>query len=227
MLKFEIKMKKIQLAILSIGLFSITSAQGTLNMPTYDSFFERIYIDGMKESLSYSDIHGSAYANSDFLKAKIGDGYENIVARYNSYMDQVEFKKDNQIYVLEKSDKFPRITFMNTDEVLILLNINGKSEYFYELYSDDNKQLFKKVKTILNKPEKSKNSYASEDTSLGFETSNVYYLGYEGKYYKVPEKLKKAVDIFPSRKSELESKLKANKISLSDEKGLISFVKLL
>lgn len=220
-------MNKFKLSIISLGLFGVVAAQGTSNMPSYEAFFEKIYIDGMKESLSYSDVHGSAYINPEFLKAKIGDNFENISARYNSYKDQVEFKKDNQIFVLEKSDKFPRITFVNLDESLVLLNINDEKDYFYELYSNNDKQLFKKIKTILIKPEKTKNSYASEDTSMSFKTTTTYYLGYEGKYYKVPERMKKILDVIPGRKAELEAKLKANKINLSNEKELIKFVNLL
>lgn len=219
-------MKKIFSLLITAYFFGSISAQGSVSMPTTEAFFEKIFIDGINQPMNYSDINGSAYVNADFKKAKVSDNYESILARYNSYKDQVEFKKDNQIFVLDKSNLFSRISFSN-NENLVLLNLNGTQGYFYELYSDDKKVLLKKIKTILNIPAKSKNSYTTDDSSPSFVTTTDYYLGMEGKFYQIPNKTKKIYELFPERKKDLEILVKSKKLNLNEEYGLIEFIKLL
>lgn len=195
-------------------------------MPTTEAFFEKIFIDGINQPMNYSDVHGSAYVDSDFKKAKVAENYETVLARYNTYKDQVEFKKDNQIFVLDKSNQFSRITFTNSNENLVLLNFSNTQGYFFELFSDEKKVLLKKIKTTLDIPAKNKNSYASEDTAPSFVTKTEYYIGMNGEFYNIPSRAKKILELFPEQKKELEANIKKQKIDLSEESGLVEFVKL-
>lgn len=203
------------------------SAQGSVTMPTTEAFFERIYIDGMKESLNYSDIEGSAYVDSEFHKALLNDNHEDIMARYNSYKDQVEFKKNDKIYVLEKNKNLSQIKFLNNNNVLVFLDLNGKEGYFYELYNSNGKVLLKKISTSLHMPEKNKNSYSSSDVSPEFITQINYFIKFNNTFYQIPLKRKKIYDLFPSRKDELISKCKTLNINLDNEQSLIKLMELL
>lgn len=205
----------------------LITAQGSVSMPTSEAFLERIFIDGIKESMSYSDISGSAYIDDKFQKTEISGGYESIEARYNSYKDQVEFKKNDKIYVLDKSDVITRLKFTKSAQNLVLLKLNDAYGYYFELFSSGDKVLLKKYKTTLDIPVKSKNSYSSDDGLPSFVTKAIYYIGINGKFYQIDDKRKKIYGLFPDRKTELESKVKTKKIDINDDSGLIEFVELL
>ncbi len=220
-------MKRIIFLLVTSLFGQFLMAQGSVSMPTSEAFLERIFIDGIKESLNYSEISGSAYADEKFQKTEISGGFKNIQARYNSYKDQVEFKKDNQIFVLDKSDAITRIGFTKSGQNLVLLKLNDVYGYYFELYAKGNKVLLKKIATTIDIPVKSKNSYSSDEGSPSFVTKITYYIGIEGKFYPVPDKRKKIYDVFPDRKAELEAKVKSNQIDVNDEAGLVEFVEIL
>lgn len=218
----------IRIIFLSLLLvFMKLPAQGTVGMPTTQGFLEKLFIDGLGTSVKYSDINGSAYTNKNFKPANAAKNYATMDARYNSYADQIEFQQNKQIFVLPKDNKFSRIEFLDSNEVLVLLNLNGKEGYAFELFSGNNKALLRKVITKLNVPEKSKNSYASDDTTPSFVTTSHYYIGLGDKFIEVPSRRKRIFDQFPEQKKELEAKVKTNNIDINTDKGLIDFVKLL
>jgi len=220
-------MKKVILLCLLMITFTNILAQGTVNMPTTQGFLEKIFIDGLGTSFKYNDIRGSAYFDESFQTASPAKDYASVQARYNSYIDQIEFLQNNQIYVLPREDKFSRIVFAKSGDQLVLLNFEEKQGYFFELYASNNKLLLKKVSTKLNIPEKSKNSYASNDEVPSFVTSNTYYIGIEEKFFELPSRRKKLYNLFPGKEKELEAQVKAKKIDINTEKGLIEIISLL
>ncbi|WP_156173256.1 hypothetical protein [Chryseobacterium gallinarum] len=218
-------MKKI-IILLLLTIMSNIYGQGSVSMPTQEGFLEKIFIEGLNESFKYSDINGSAYIDDTFRQAKVSQDYVAIEARYNTYKDEIEFKQNNQIYVLPKNSSFSRIEFLGTKEILVLLGLNGKEGYFFELYSKNNKALLKKVTTTLTIPEKNKSTYA-DDSPPSFKTAINYYIGVGDHFMEIPSKRKKIYDLFPSQKADLESKVKAKNIDINTDKGLIEFVGLL
>ncbi|MET3034959.1 hypothetical protein ABXT08_02540 [Chryseobacterium sp. NRRL B-14859] len=218
-------MKKIIILSL-LAIMSNVYGQGSVSMPTQEGFLEKIFIEGLNESFKYSDINGSAYIDDSFKQAKVSQDYTPIEARYNTYKDEIEFKQNNQIYVLPKDKSFSRIEFLGSKETLVLLGLNGKEGYFFELYSKNNKALLKRVTTTLTIPEKNKSTYA-DDSPPTFKTAVSYYIGVGDKFMEVPGKRKKIYDLFPSQKTELEAKVKAKNIDVNTDKGLIEFVGLL
>lgn len=219
-------MKKI-IILSTVVFFANISAQGNVGTPTTEGFLEKVFINGLGGSFKYEEISGSAYIDKNFQTATTSKDYAPIEARYNTYADQIEFQQNNQIYILPKEDKFSRIKFSKSNENLVLLTINGKPGYFFELYAGESKSLLKKVSTKVNIPEKSKNSYASDDTTPSFVTTNVYFIGVGEKFFEVPNKRKKIYDLFPEKKKELESKVKLNNIDINTDQGLIKLVTFL
>ncbi len=218
-------MKKIFFLLLLICITDIYG-QGSVSMPTQEAFLEKIFIDGLNESFKYSEIDGSAYIDDSFQDTKVSENYGIIEARYNTYKDEIEFKKDNLIYVLPKEEKFSKIDFLKSKETLVLIKLNGKESYLFELYYNGNKSLLKKVKTILNIPNNTKNTY-SDNSAPSFKTTTILYVGINNEFLEVPSKRKKIYDLFPNKRKELETKVKDNNIDLYTDKGLIEFIKLL
>ncbi|AZA72824.1 hypothetical protein [Chryseobacterium indoltheticum] len=208
-------------------IFTNTFAQGTVGTPTTEGFLEKVFINGLGTSYKYEEISGSAYINKNFQTSIIAKDYAPIEARYNTYADQIEFQQNNNIYILPKEDKFSRIKFSKSNEILVLLTINEKLGYFFELYKADSRSLLKKVSTKVNVPEKSKNSYASDDTSPSFVTTNTYFIGIGENFFEVPNKRKRIYDLFPEKKKELESKVKLNNIDINSDAGLIKLLTFL
>ncbi|MFC7346684.1 hypothetical protein ACFQO9_08160 [Chryseobacterium zhengzhouense] len=219
-------MKKI-IILSAVVFFTNISAQGSVGTPTTEGFLEKIFINGLGGSFKYEEINGSAYINKNFQTANTTKDYAPIEARYNTYADQVEFQQNNQIYILPKEDRFSRIKFSNSNESLVLLTINGKPGYFFELYAGESKSLLKKVSSKVSIPEKSKNSYASDDTTPSFITTYTYFFKIGDKFFELPNKRKKIYDIFPEKKKELEDKIKVNKIDINTDQGLIKLLNLL
>ncbi len=218
-------MKKVIILSL-LAIISNVYGQGTATMPTQEGFLEKIFIEGLNQPLKYSDINGSAYIDDDFKQAKISQNYPIIEARYNTYKDEIEFKQNNLIYVLSKNEPFSKMEFLDSKETLVLLSLNGKEGYFYELYSNNNKVLLKKVITILNIPDNNKSSYR-ESSAPAFTKEVSYYIGVNEKFIKVPNNRKKIFDLFPDKKIELKTAIDKKNINLNSDKGLIDFVHLL
>lgn len=179
------------------------------------------------KTLSYSDISGSPYYKKEFTPAKVADNYETLVARYNSYSDEIEFQKDEKLHVLPKQDVFSKIIFTNTKEKLALVNTGDDlSGYFFEL-SSGKYPLYKKVKTRFIDMVKSSNGYA-EDKPAKFQTLEPkYYIKTEKGFIKDPKNVKEIVDQIPEKKESIETFVKSNKIKFNKEEDLIKLVNFL
>lgn len=185
-------MRKIVLTALAI-CFSFSFAQNTLSVngaTGAQSVFDGINSTTGK-TFKYDEIAGdSPYIGKEFSDAKIAVNYEQIPIRYNSYTDEIEFKKNGNVQVLPKTTDFSRIEVLSPRQVIVLLdtsdNLNG---YFFELINGKN-NLYKKIKTKFTDVVPAANSYASERPANFRTLPPVYYIKTQNGFIKKPKNQK-------------------------------------
>lgn len=222
-------MKKIILALALITIANLASAQQVRQ--SNQMFGDNATFSGIKSStgqvLSYDNISGTPYPSKNFASAKIGTSDQQISVRYNSYNDEVEFKKDDQILSLLKKPEYSRIEITSPKQTLVLLETSDDlSGYFFEIIDGKN-SLYKKIKTKFFDAVPAANSYAS-DKSATFKTLDpVYYIKTEKGFIKKPKNQKEISDQFPDKKEALNTFFKSNKIKFDREEDLIKLVNFL
>lgn len=223
-------MKKIILSALLISSISVMSQQA-FSLPSNNGAFlpmenwmlNRVNSNSGK-SLTYDDIKGTPYYGKGYSVAKFSGSSETAPARYNSYLDQVEFTKEDKVFVLPKNDAFSRIVFDNSKEVLVNLNTDDDlSGYFFELVDGEN-LLYKKVKTKFVDVVPASNSYASDRPATFKSLDPVYYIKTKNGFIKNPKNQKEIIANFPDKKESLNTFFKENKIKFDKEEDLKKLV---
>ncbi|PKF75554.1 hypothetical protein [Chryseobacterium sp. PMSZPI] len=220
-------MRKIIISILSVSFVSISAQQMTTL--SYDgsrllnhTFYQNG--DSSSKGISYDDIQGTPYYDKVFSPAKFiaSNKVETAIARYNTYFDEIEFKKDEETYSLVPDSPFTR-----TKETWVKLDTGDDLRgYFFELVSGKN-SLYKKIKAEFKNAVAAKNSYEL-DRPASFNTLDpVYYIKTEQGYIKKPKKIKEIIDVFPTRKDDIEKFVKSNNIKINKEEDLIKLIKFL
>ncbi|ANF50394.1 hypothetical protein A0O34_07635 [Chryseobacterium glaciei] len=180
------------------------------------------------KTLSYNDILGTPYPNKNFAYAKIsGTPDQQIPVRYNSYNDEIEFKKDDQVLSLLKKPEYSRIEITSPKQTFVLLETSDElSGYFVELVNGKN-NLYKKIKTKFIEPAIASNSYTS-DRPATFKTSDpIYYIKTEKGFIKNPKNAKEIIAQFHDEKESLTTFFKSSKIKFDKEEDLIKLVNFL
>lgn len=207
--------------------YSLLNPAGGLRQD--NSTFNNVNSVSANKSLSYNEIKGSPYYNKNFLIANFisSNNKETAPARYDAYTDNIEFKKDDQIYALPQVNDFTRVEFANTKDVLVKLELNDPlSGYFFELVKGKT-SLYKKVKIKFVDAINANSSYTS-DKPASFKTLEpIFYIKTNDSYIKEPKNKKQIEDAFPDKKENLATFFKTNKIKLDKEEDLIRLVNFL
>ncbi|WP_276965365.1 hypothetical protein [Chryseobacterium sp.] len=223
-------MRKIVLTALAIFSFSFSFAQNTLSVngaTGAQSVFDGINSTTGK-TFKYDEIAGdSPYIGKEFSDAKIAVNYEQLPIRYNSYTDEIEFKKNGNVQKKKKTTDFSRIEVLSPRQVIVLLdtsdNLNG---YFFELINGKN-NLYKKIKTKFTDVVPAANSYASERPANFRTLPPVYYIKTQNGFIKKPKNQKDIINQFPDKKDSLTTFFKSNKIKFDKDEDLIKLVTFL
>lgn len=180
------------------------------------------------KSLSYDDILGTPYPNKNFVTAKIsGTSDPKTSIRYNSYSDEIEFKKEDQILALPKKSEYSRIEITSPKQALVLLETSDDlSGYFFELVTGKN-SLYKKIKTKFIDYVPAPNGYASDKPATFKTLDPIYYIKTEKGFIKKPKNSKEIIEQFPDKKEALATFFKSNKIKFDKEEDLIKLVTFL
>lgn len=224
-----IPMKKSILSIVLYSIFNVTYAQQV--RMTNEIFGDNATFGGIKSStgkvLNYGDILGSPYLNKEFSNAKTAANNEQVLVRYNSYSDQVEFKKNEDVQVLPKSSEFSRIEISNPKQVIVLLDTSDElSGYFFELANGKN-ILYKKIKTNFIDFVPATNGYVNDKPATFKTLAPVYYIKTENSLIKKPKNQKDIISQFPDKKDSLTTFFKSNKIKFDKEGDLTKLVNFL
>lgn len=222
---------RIKITAISVFFFAVSQcafAQQTLsvNQVTGDhSVFSGIKSTTGK-TLNYDEIQGSPYFDSKFYDAKVAENYENILVRYNSYKDEIEFQKGNVVQVLPKDSKFSKIEIISPKHTIMLFEDEKENNgYFFELVSGKN-SLYKKLVTKFIDVVPAANSYAAERPASFRKLDPSFYLNTGKGLIKIKNQ-KSVTDGIPDSKDKLETFIKSNKIKFDKEEDLIKLVTFL
>lgn len=213
-------MKALITFILAISTAASFCAQANIFNEAYrfTKFMDKITTP--KGQFTYGDIDGNAYYNTSFLAANIENANAVINIRYNKYTDTVEILKDGNIYVLPKTEKYARIAFVNSPEILVYLNSGEMEGYYFELIPGKYR-LLKKLKTEFRPEVPAVNSFTST-VPPRFENINpVYYFEINNQYVKVPKNSKDLANLFGEQQAEITTFIKSNKLKINQEMDLI------
>lgn len=226
-MKKFINMRKF-IVILAITSNAIIYGQQTLSVNQIlgdNSVFNGVTSNG--KSLKYEDIKGTPYAENTFRLAKLAENYDETPVRYNSYRDEIEFKKGDEILVLPKQKEYSRISIKSPLETIVLLDTNDDLKgYFFELVSGKT-TLYRKDKTIFRDAVPAANSYAASKPAEFKKQDPVYYIGIGNKFIKKPKNQKEIIDALPNLKEQVNKFVKENKIKFTKEEDLKKLVDFL
>lgn len=229
-------MEKIIIYILLILFIPLTAQQAkySLQQQASNTRGGRLFTDTdvfrvNNKNLSYDEIKGNPYHYKNFSLTKFinSENTEIGLARYNSYTDEIEIKKNDEIYSLPSNNPFTKIELTETKEILIKLDTEDDLKgYFFELVNGKN-SLYKKIKTKLN-------DYVStvkpnvEDRPINFEPLDpIYYIKTDKGSIKKIKNQKTIIGQFPDKEDLLKTFFKTNKIKFDKEEDLIKLVKFL
>lgn len=186
-------------------------------------------ITGSKgEALNYESIQGSPFLYKDFASAKALCCNEIAPMRYDSYSDEVQYKKDNVVYILLKENPYNRIEFLDSKTILVLESVDNESKYFIEVVSGKN-LLLKKISTkIVANSDPKKTGFGKKDETATFvENEPSFYLKSANGKIKLIKSKKDVLDLYPEKNKELNDFLTVTKIKFNKEESLAKVVNFL
>jgi hypothetical protein len=174
--------------------------------------------------LKYDDITGTPYTDKDFKMAKLAENYEEVPVRYNSFKDEVEFKKGEDILVVPKQKEFYKITIKQPlQNIVYLETADDLQGYFFEIASGKI-ALYKKEKTIFRDETPATNSYGSPKPAELIKQDPVFYLIIDSNFIKKPKNQKSIIEAVPNLGDKINTFVKENRIKFNKEEDLKKLV---
>lgn len=196
-----------------------------LEINSSERFLEKVFFAGEK-SFNYSEISGSPYLDNSFQEVNVSVNFNNVLARYNVYSDEIEFKNGDRIFIVPKNYEFSRISFLINKNVFVLKEFEGKSRYFLVL--DEKSNVYKRELIKFVPPKPAVSSYQSEKPAT-FEISKPsYFIEMNGVILEIPTNKSDLIVKFSKNNDNLRNFLKKENIKLSKEEDIIklcSFIK--
>jgi hypothetical protein len=213
-------------------LFALTNslkAQNLLNSLVRDFQFKMIK-EGTypRNNLSLSDIQGSPYLDKEFSPGKIytneGGVYENIPLRYNGYTDDLEFQKDKDSYSIDPKSIVKRAEFGGMIFCCLKYDDNGKSkDGFFEVLAKGKATLLVKYSIKFLEKEEVK-GYSNPNPARFDEAQKEYYIAFDSTTAKLIINKKNLLELFGTQKTEMESYISKNKLSVKNDDALTKIV---
>lgn len=173
-----------------------------------------------RKSPDFNDpsIAGSRYFIESFTPAKVNNGTEDFMIRYNAYSDVMEYKQNKDILELIK-DQNKRFVFNDgiTYE-LMDYSLDGKNySQYHQILLNKNDTKISKYKSIKLIPaKKAANSYDTDTQASYKENKDVYFVTYNNQTIEFDGKSKSLEKLIPSKESEIKKFFKENKIREND-----------
>lgn len=219
---------KVLLTTLSTLFAVLTSAQYSSSIfnvtgPYNGLLYNKINSGVGGKVYSYSDIQGTPYIHNDYKKAKIGDFADVVLARYNSYSDEVEIKLNEDVRYLLKENNYSPIKFIDSDEQLMYISDNEQTGYYYVL-SVGNSMLLRKNSTMFIDEQPAQTSYSNTQPAKFQNLKPAYFIYKDSKLIPF-KKENDLIQLYPNKN--LKTLIKDHKIRLDKEKDLIKLLQLI
>ena len=174
------------------------------------------------------DAEGSMYIDEQFMPCKIACYTGEIpFIRYNAYKDEMEFKRNDQLYYLAKNDTCAIVFASKIYRYAFYKENDSETSGYLEILNEEPKAKFgllKKNKIKLLPAEPATSSY-KEDKPAQFAPEKVkYFIKTTSGIVELPRKKKEVIAFFEGKSDAIEKYLKENKNALNSDKDMISFI---
>lgn len=176
-------------------------------------------------------ISGSQYIDETFLSAKISVIGDQVVdVRYNVVRDEMEFKRDDIVYQMYKTDSLT-VSFVKENKIYKVFDytLKGKVYKGFLISNSTNEKVNFLMKEVIRLvPFKSAvNSYSQDVPTHYKKDRNIYLLKIKSEIVEMPNSKKNLVKLFPNHSTKIEEFLKANKTDFNKEESLLVLVNFL
>lgn len=176
-------------------------------------------------------IEGSQYIDETFLSAKISVIGDQVVdVRYNVVRDEMEFKRDDLVYQMYKTDSLT-VSFVKENKTYKVFDytLKGKEYKGFLIVNSTNENVNFLMKEVIRLvPFKSAiNSYSQDVPTHYKKDKNIYLLQINNTIVEMPNSKKNLVKLFPSHSTKIEEFLKANKTDFDKEDSVLMLVNFL
>lgn len=200
--------------ILTLGIFSITSnAQVSLQSSGEGTLLFR-------RSADFNDaaVTGSKYIMETFESAKVNNGTQDFMIRYNAYTDMMEYKTGKDVLELIK-EKNTHFVFQD-GTVYELFKYEFKNNvverYHRVLVSNKNATISKYQSMKLVPASKASNSYESDTQATYKANKDVYFITYNNQTFEFDGRQKSLEKIISGKADAIKAFYKENKIKEND-----------
>ncbi|WP_407482198.1 hypothetical protein [Elizabethkingia meningoseptica] len=201
-------MKKIFI-ISTIALSTIYYGQTIIN--NMNDFYTTAMNNGTINNSTGENISGSPYLTSDYLVTKIDNLNNSISARYNIYKDEVEFKNNDNIFLVPKTDSYSKISFSNGINLILINN-----SYYIINFQQGKNMILKKEKIKYNPAIEAKSSYQDAKPASYVKSNPQFFLKTDNGLIEINKD--NLIKSFPNK--DIKSFLNTNKINLKNENEL-------
>lgn len=208
------------------GSFGISSGVNNL---LSDDF--RNLLNSKPKTVTDSDIEGSIFFDKEYRTAKVTGVQESWPIRYDAYRDEIEVKKNNEVFALKKDPAFNEIIFTENNKKIILAeyDFNKKEQlgYLFEVLSTPNFALYKKNTIVFKKGKEPKTTLEIATPNRFIASSPTYFIkdSNGAAFIEVDKKAKNIIASSPEKKSKVKKCLKESNLNLNQELTVKNFAK--
>ncbi len=219
----------VPLGILAFFLFPHADAQkGGWNL--YDHMLIKAS-DKVLYGETMEKVEGTPFLNEDFVTGVVyGYGhkekFEGVPMRYNIYADVIEFKQNNQIYILDPEPRIRKASFGELNFVVAKYEYKGKTKPGFLTVLDSGKVILMSKKVVAYKEQQPPKALEMGPTPAKYTRSPdvfFYKIG-DGEVMKV-DNIKNMIASFGDKQAELTAFAKKEKVSPKDEDELVRLVR--
>jgi hypothetical protein len=191
----------------------------------------RTILNSRTVSKSDSEIEGSIFFDKNYRTAKIAGVTGSWPIRYDAYRDEMEVKKNGEIFALKKEEPFNEIIFIEKSNKVILAEfiVDKKKEkgYLYEVLSTPNYLLYKKQTVIFKKGKEPNTTLEIATPNRFIPASPIYFIKKSGnnEFIEIDKKAKNLIATMPDNKNKITKCLKESKLDLKDEFSVKNFTR--
>ena len=163
------------------------------------------------------DVQGSPYLDKEYSYATVDGVKEKILARYNIFSDEIEFKKDGKVMIVPKSDLYTHFVFENGEKIQLI-----DDKYYINVYGLEDGFLYKKMKSKYQEFKKATSGYGDDKPAKFTNQTEAYYIGANNKLVEFPKNKEDFAKLFPEKNKEILDYLNKNKNKLKSEVDMVS-----
>lgn len=190
-------------------------------------------LNSKPRTVTDADVEGSVFYNKEYRMAQVIGVEGKWPIRYDAFRDEIEVKKDKDVFALKKEAPFNEINFADKDEKIILteydLDNKKQTGYLFEVLATPAAELYKK-QTIAFKKGKEANTTLEISTPNRFLMQDPVYFIKEksgSSFIQLDKKAKQLLVQHPDKKVQVKKCTKESSFNLSNEMSIKSFVKCL